>query len=72
MRERGATENDLLARLAADERIPLGLDDLEPMVSDQLSFTGLADEQASAVAERVSELLRRYPGAHGYAPHAIL
>jgi adenylosuccinate lyase len=72
MRERGAVENDLLARLAADERIPLGRDELEPLASDGLSFTGLASEQASAIADRVATLLRRYPGAHSYTPRAIL
>ncbi len=72
MRDQGTADNDLLDRLVADERIPLGHSELDPLLAEPLSFTGLASEQASAVAERVTELLRRYPSAHEYAPQPIL
>ncbi len=42
MREKGQVENDLIDRLAADERLPLRRADLETLLADRLSFTGLA------------------------------
>jgi adenylosuccinate lyase len=38
-------ENDLLARLAGDDRIPFSLPELEAMISDYSQFTGRAKEQ---------------------------
>ncbi len=39
MREQGAERNDLLDKLAADERLPLGRAELEALMADKLSFT---------------------------------
>ncbi len=72
MRERGAERNELLDRLAADDRIPLDRDRLEGLLADRLSFTGAAEDQVAAVAARVEEVVKRHPEAAGYAPGAIL
>lgn len=72
MRERGAERNELLDRLAADDRIPLDRDRLQALMADRLSFTGAAEEQVAAVAARVEEVVKRHPQAAGYAPGAIL
>jgi adenylosuccinate lyase len=71
MRERGA-EPDLLDRLAADERLPLGREALEAAVADRQAFTGAAADQVDQVAAAVTELTDRYPGAAAYTPGAIL
>ncbi|WBB60876.1 adenylosuccinate lyase [Streptomyces sp. WMMC500] len=72
MRERGVERNELLDRLAADDRIPLDRDRLEALMADRLAFTGAAEEQVAAVAARVEEVVKRHPEAAGYAPGAIL
>jgi len=71
MRERGA-DNDLLDRLAADERIPLDRAGLDALLADRLSFTGVAGQQVAAVAAQVADVLAKYPAAAGYVPEPIL
>ena len=71
MRE-GAGGNELLARLAADERFPLDRAALEGLLGEPLSFTGAATSQVAAVVARVQEVVARYPQAAGYRPGAIL
>jgi len=72
MREKGQTENDLLDRLAADERLPLDRVDLEALLSQRLSFTGLAEQQIAAVLDRIAAVTSEHPAAAGYRPGAIL
>ncbi|MFD5091505.1 adenylosuccinate lyase [Amycolatopsis thailandensis] len=72
MREQGLAENDLLDRLAADERIPLDRGELDKLLADRISFTGVAPRQVAAIASRVSEILERFPEAAGYSPAPIL
>ncbi len=72
MREQGVADNDLLDRLAADDRIPLDRDSLESLLADPLSFTGVAADQVAAVVKRVSDVLARFPDASGYSPAPIL
>ncbi|PWW50909.1 adenylosuccinate lyase [Actinokineospora spheciospongiae] len=72
MRERGAERNDLLDRLAADERIPLDRGRLDALLADRLPFTGVAGAQVVEVVRRVEEVLNRFPDAAGYVPAAIL
>jgi adenylosuccinate lyase len=71
MREHGA-EPDLLDRLAADPRLPLGRDALDAALADRKAFTGAAGDQVDQVAGLVDELVGRYPDAAKYAPGAIL
>ncbi len=66
MREKGQAENDLLARLAADERLPAFT------LPDPLAFTGAARDQVAAVIRRVDALVLEHPGAAAYTPGAIL
>jgi len=72
MRERGAERNDLLDRLAGDERIPLDRGRLDALLADRLPFTGVAGAQVVEVVRRVEEVLNRFPDAAGYVPAAIL
>ena len=72
MREKGQVDNDLLDRFAADERLPLTRDDLETLLSERLSFTGLAERQVAAVVERIGVITAEHPRAAGYRPGAIL
>jgi adenylosuccinate lyase len=72
MREQGLAENDLLDRLAGDDRIPMSRDELDELLADRLSFTGAAPSQVEAVARRVEDLLKRFPDATAYAPQPIL
>jgi adenylosuccinate lyase len=72
MRERGIERNDLLDRLAADERIPLDRAGLDGLLADRLSFTGVAGAQVASVVKRVEEVAARFPEASRYSPAAIL
>jgi adenylosuccinate lyase len=71
MREQGA-ENDLLDRLAADERLPLDRTQLDALLADRLSFTGVAAQQVEAVVGQVEDVLTKFPTAAGYVPEPIL
>jgi adenylosuccinate lyase len=68
----GAEHNELLDRLAADDRIPLDRAGLDTLMADRLSFTGAAGEQVASVVARVEEVAKRYPGAAAYTPGSIL
>jgi adenylosuccinate lyase len=72
MREDGRTDNDLLDRLAADERMPLSREDLDRLLADRLSFTGVAPAQVATVVKRVADVLARFPEASAYVPAPIL
>jgi len=72
MRQQGRTDNDLLDRLAADERFPVDPAVLEAAVSDPISLSGLAREQVSAVEQRVAILVAADPDAAAYRPGTIL
>ncbi len=72
MREKGTTENDLFARLAADDRLALTEADLTSLVSAPLEFTGAATEQVRQVVARIDKFVTAHPAAAAYAPGAIL
>jgi adenylosuccinate lyase len=72
MREQGAADNDLLERLAADDRIPLDRAALDALLAEPLSFTGLASAQVDAVIRKVDEVVKRHPDAAKYSPAPIL
>lgn len=71
MREDGAG-NDLVDRLADDDRLPLDRAALDALLADRLSFTGVADAQVAAVAFAVARVTARHPGAAAYNPAPIL
>jgi adenylosuccinate lyase len=72
MREKGQADNDLVARLASDERLGLPAGALDGLLADPLRFTGAATAQVSAVVERVREIADAHPDAAAYTPGAIL
>jgi len=72
MREKGAERNDLLDRLAADDRLRLTRPDLDALVREPLAFTGVAAAQVSAFVARVDEVAAAHPAAAAYEPEAIL
>ncbi|SEH01475.1 adenylosuccinate lyase [Nonomuraea solani] len=71
MRSRGAA-NELLGRLAADERFPLDRARLEELLADRVSFTGAAAGQVRAVTGRVGAVVAERPEAAAYRPGSIL
>ena len=72
MREKGQVDNDLFARLAADDRLPMDRVDLQTLLADRLSFTGLAEQQVAAVLDRISAVTAAHPKASRYRPGSIL
>jgi adenylosuccinate lyase len=72
MREKGATTNDLLDRLAADERLRLTRAELDELVTDLPAFTGMAATHVRSVADRVAAIVTAHPAAAAYTPPPIL
>jgi adenylosuccinate lyase len=72
MREQGAADNDLLDRLAADDRLPLDRPALASLVGEPLSFVGTAVDQVGAFVEQVGRVVARHPEASRYVPEPIL
>jgi adenylosuccinate lyase len=72
MREKGQADNDLVARLAADERLGLPAGALDGLLADPLRFTGAAATQVNAVVARVREIVDAHSDAAAYTPGAIL
>ena len=71
MREQGR-DNDLLDRLAADDRLPLDLADLDALLADRATFVGAAAGQVDRFAVAVADLVDAHPDAARYRPAAIL
>lgn len=71
MRENGR-EQDLIDRLAADERLPMTREQLDEALADRHAFIGAAESQVARVVDRVNDLVRRYPAAAQYTPGDIL
>ncbi|WP_214406944.1 adenylosuccinate lyase [Pseudonocardia lacus] len=72
MREKGQADNDLLARLAGDERLALPPGTLDGLLADPLGFTGAATTQVADVVARVDALVAANPRAASYTPGSIL
>jgi adenylosuccinate lyase len=72
MREQGAADNDLLARLAADPRLRLSPAEVDALVADPRVFVGAASAQVEQICHEVAELVARHPEASTYRPAAIL
>lgn len=72
MRESGSEENDLLERLAADQRIPMDAAGLAASVGDPDLFIGNAPAQVRKVVAKIEAVTRKYPQAASYRPGAIL
>ncbi|WP_131749242.1 adenylosuccinate lyase [Frankia sp. Cppng1_Ct_nod] len=72
MREKGAEHNDLMKRLAGDERLGLDAAALSSVLAEPLTFTGAARAQVADFCVRADEVARRYPDAAAYTPEPIL
>jgi adenylosuccinate lyase len=72
MREKGAADNDLFDRLAADSRLGLGRAEIDGLVADRGAFVGVASAQVEAVAARVARVVDAHPDAAAYRPAPIL
>ncbi|MBD0693689.1 adenylosuccinate lyase [Streptomyces sp. CBMA123] len=71
MRSEGV-DNHLMARLAADDRLPLDRAQLDALLADRIGFTGAATDQVAAVVARIEELAARHPEWSGYRPAPLL
>jgi adenylosuccinate lyase len=72
MREQGNEGNDLLDRLAADERLGLDSATIAAAVADPLSFVGTALAQVASFVDTVAKLVAADPEAASYTPAPIL
>ncbi len=72
MREHGAQDNDLLDRLATDERLPLDRAALDALVGAPLTFVGTAEAQVHAFVTEVGAVVARCPDAAAYHPEPLL
>ncbi len=72
MREKGVETNDLLDRLAADERLGLDAGAIADVVAEPLAFVGNAPRQVAAFVARVEPLVATDPAAAAYRPASIL
>ena len=72
LRESQKAKNDLIDRLAADERLGLHKAQLAEMIAEPLDFSGAALAQARAVVRQINDVCERYPEAAAYSPAPIL
>ncbi len=68
----GASTNQLLERLAGDDRVPLDRAELEHLLAEPISFVGAAERQVQAFVNRVASVVAAHPEAGAYTPGAIL
>ena len=54
------------------ERLGLPAGSLDGLAAEPLAFTGVADAQVAAVADRVAEVVRRFPHAAAYKPAPVV
>ncbi len=72
MREKGAAENDLFDRLAADGRLGLTRSEIDTLVADRNAFVGAAGDQVNRVTARITRVVDTHPQAAAYSPPPIL
>jgi adenylosuccinate lyase len=72
MREKGTTENDLLARLGGDARLPLSEADLTKLIENPIQFVGAAETQVARFVSSVETVRKKHPLAATYSPKGIL
>jgi len=71
MREKGADGNDLLDRLAGDERLRLSRAEIDALLADRAAFTGAAARQVDMIVARVGVITAAHPEAAAYNPEEI-
>ncbi|MFV0429211.1 MAG: adenylosuccinate lyase [Arachnia sp.] len=68
----GLGHNDLLDRLAADQRLGLSRAQLDACIAQPLDLAGTAGAQVAAVAERIAGVVAGHPEAAAYTPGDVL
>jgi adenylosuccinate lyase len=63
---------DLISRLAIEKVLNLTEAELNSLLTEPLSFVGLAQQQVSDIAEKVAVIVKKYPQAASYTPSPIL
>jgi len=63
--------NTMIAELAADDRIPLTLEDLHALLAKPLEFTGDAHAQTQRVVNRIGAITSAHAAAAQYRPGSI-
>jgi adenylosuccinate lyase len=63
---------DLISRLASEKVLNLTEVELKNLLTEPLSFVGLAQQQVSDIAEKVAVIVKKYPQAASYTPSPIL
>lgn len=71
-RNEGDLENSFRNRLVGDPNIPLNHDQVDEIISSASEAVGLCKEQIASVRDQIASIARRYSGAVGYTPAAIL
>jgi len=72
MRESGRTDNDLLDRLATDERLDMSRVDLEAALANPLDLAGMAGQQVAALVAEVDKIAAAHPEAAAYRPGPVI
>ena len=65
-------ENDLISRLANDDRIPLSKEELDSLLAEGKENTGTARSQVDTFSAQVDKLVNKFPEAATYEPGSIL
>ena len=68
---RNGGPNNFLAKVAADDRIPLDLAALNQLLSNPIEFAGDAPAQVARVCERINKLAKKHAQAAQYQPDQI-
>ncbi|MFT5531173.1 MAG: adenylosuccinate lyase [Candidatus Poriferisodalaceae bacterium] len=72
LREQGSERNDLLERVAGDDRLLLSDDDLASVLAQPIEFVGRAEAQVATFVAAAESVLARHPEAGSYQPDPIL
>ncbi|TWU21514.1 Adenylosuccinate lyase [Novipirellula galeiformis] len=72
MRESGRDDNDVIERLAGDDRIPMDADALRAAIGDPKLFIGNATNQVQSVIAKIDAITSKHPELAEYRPGSIL
>jgi adenylosuccinate lyase len=72
MRETGRVDNDLLDRLAADQRLGITRAELDAAIADPIELAGTAGQQVATLAAEIEKLAAAHPDAANYRPGPVL
>ncbi len=72
MRETGRSGNDLLDRLAADERLGVSLAALRAAIAEPVELAGTAGRQVATVVAQIEKIAAAHPEAAAYRPGLVL